>query len=224
MLDWLSFVVFPYVAITLCVVGSVVRYRLWPYSYSSLSTQFLEDRLGRWGAAPWHLGILIVLAGHLLTLCGMTVMPALTARHATLLVVEGLALACGLMAFYGLLVLTARRMTVARVRAVTGAMDGLVLALLLAQVALGIAVAIGYRWGAVWATGNLTPYVQGLLTLSPRPDLVADLPPVIKAHVLIAFAIILILPFTQLVHMLAAPVAFLWRRAQVVVWNSRPRR
>jgi nitrate reductase gamma subunit len=65
------------------------------------------------------------------------------------------------------------------------------------------------RWGSQWYPHTAVPYLQSLLSLSPRVDCVADFPWVFKVHVAGAFLILAILPFTKLVHFLFLPVAFL---------------
>ena len=62
-LDALLFVALPYAALALFFVGTVVRYRRSPFTYSSLSSQFLENRSHFWAEVPFHYGLLWVLAG-----------------------------------------------------------------------------------------------------------------------------------------------------------------
>ena len=60
------FVAFPYVAIVLAIWGGVHRYRHDRFSYSTLSSQLLENRNLFWGSVPWHYGIVVVLFAHLI--------------------------------------------------------------------------------------------------------------------------------------------------------------
>ena len=66
MSDIVLFAAFPYVAVVLAVFGGVHRYRTNRFSYSTLSSQLLENRTLFWGSVPWHYGIVIVLLAHLL--------------------------------------------------------------------------------------------------------------------------------------------------------------
>ena len=66
MSDTILFVAFPYVAVVLAIWGGVHRYRHDRFSYSTLSSQLLENRSLFWGSVPWHYGIVIVLLAHLL--------------------------------------------------------------------------------------------------------------------------------------------------------------
>src|SRR5215831_20172807 len=64
-LDQLLFAVLPYVALVLLLVVTIQRYRSQRFTYSSLSSQFLENQHHFWGLVPFHYGILVVLAGHI---------------------------------------------------------------------------------------------------------------------------------------------------------------
>jgi nitrate reductase gamma subunit len=119
----------------------------------------------------------------------------------------------------GLAVLLARR---ARLGAVTGARDWLVLALLLLQAATGVYVAYALRWGSVWYLHTAAPWLASLLRLAPRVELMAVLPPVVKLHAVNAFALIALVPLTRLVHVVSFPLSYLWRPPQVVVWRRAP--
>jgi nitrate reductase gamma subunit len=131
--------------------------------------------------------------------------------------VSGLALA--LWAAFGLVVLAGRRLGSGRVRAVTTPMDLVVLLVLAVQVASGIWIALGYRWGSFWGTAVFTPYLWSLLTLRPRPELVVSLPFILQAHVVCFFVFLTLFPFTRLVHILTLPLGYLTRPWQRVIRN-----
>ena len=119
----------------------------------------------------------------------------------------------------GLVALMLRRLTNARIRAVTTPMDIVIELLLLAQVVLGCWVALGFRWGSSWFAADLSPYLWSLVTLRPETDAVFALPWVIKLHIVGAFAIILMVPFSRLVHFVVAPLHYIVRPYQLVLWN-----
>jgi len=129
-----------------------------------------------------------------------------------------------LLAFAGMGILIVRRLSRAKLRAVTTAMDWVVLALLLIQVFLGLWTAFFFRWGAAWFIHTATPWVQSLATFRPQTETIVALPWVPKLHFLNATLLIAVLPFSRLVHLLAFPIAYLWRRLQVVIWNRLPAR
>ena len=223
-LDALLFGALPYVALAIFLLGSIGRYRGWRFSYSSLSSQFLENRALFWGSTSWHYGILIVLLAHLGALLFPGAWATLIAVPVRLYVLEVTGLALALLALVGLVVLIVRRVRYPRVRVVTSVADWLLLAILLAQVALGFWVALVYRWGSDWYLRTAVPWLLSLLTLTPRTQYVTVLPWTVKLHMLGGFLFIAILPFTRLVHLLVFPITYLWRPYQVVIWNRRAAR
>jgi nitrate reductase gamma subunit len=220
--DVLLFEVFPYVAIALAVILGVIRYRTNSYSVSSLSSQFLESRRLFWGTMSFHWGILIVLAGHLIGLLFPRSVMAFNAVPVRLAILEGTALAFGLLALLGIVLLCGRRASSARIRVVTSRWDVVLLAILFVQIATGVFTAVFYRWGSAWYVHTAVPYLVSLGRLSPDVALVASLPFMVKLHIASAFGLIAVLPMTRLIHLLAVPVAYLWRPYQLVVWNRRP--
>lgn len=110
-----------------------------------------------------------------------------------------------------------------RVRAVTTPMDWILLVVLLAQMILGLWVAVGFRWGSDWYVHTIVPWLISLFKLSPKIETVTVLPAVVKAHAVLGFAIIALFPVTRLVHIVTVPVTYLWRPYQVVLWNRRGR-
>ncbi|MBL8858437.1 MAG: respiratory nitrate reductase subunit gamma [Planctomycetes bacterium] len=213
----------PYVAVLGCIAGSIWRFRSARFSYSALSSQFLEDKSLVLGSLPWHLGIFVVLAGHAVAFLIPRVWAGLVSNPGFLWTVEAIGLAASVLALIGLTTLLVRRLTSGRVQAVTTPIDLTVLALLLAQVVLGILVAVQHSFGAAWATGTVSPYLWSLATLRPNPALVSDLPPLVQAHMALAWVLVLLIPFSRLVHIFSIPIAYLWRAPQLVVW-ANPRR
>jgi nitrate reductase gamma subunit len=197
------FGVFPYVAIILAVVVTLWRYCGNRFSYSSLSSQFLENRQLFWGSVPWHYGILFILAGHLVGFLFPRAVLGWNGVPLRLYILEGTGLAFGLLALLGLMVLTIRRASNTRIRAVTSTMDMVLLLVLLAQVAAGVGIAISYRWGSSWYSGLAVPYLWSILSLNPNIALVSNLPFLAQFHIFGAFIILALLPFTRLVHLLS---------------------
>jgi nitrate reductase gamma subunit len=215
------FGVLPYVAIILAVVATLWRYFSDRFSYSGLSSQFLENRQLFWGSVPWHYGILFILTGHLVGFLFPRTVLAWNGVPLRLYILEGTALAFGLLALLGLIVLLIRRAANARIRAVTSTMDVVLLLVLLAQVLAGVGIAVSYRWGSSWYSGIAVPYLWSLLSLSPDIALVSNLPFLVQFHIIGAFVILALLPFTRLVHLLSLPYSYLWRPYQLVIWNRR---
>jgi len=218
------FAVIPYLAVAIAVVGSIWRYRTDRFSYSSQSSQFLESRALFWGSVAWHYGILFVLGAHVIALMFWDPWAVLVSNPARLYTLEVIGLALSLLAFLGLALLLVRRLTVRRVKAVTSTMDWVLLVALATQVALGIWIALGYRWGSEWYVHTAVPWMHSLIKLNPKPEYMVSMPAIVKLHAVFGFFLIALFPFTRLVHIVTAPVTYLWRSYQVVVWNRRPAR
>lgn len=217
------FVGFPYAAILVFVIGLTLRYRNRGFTISSLSSQFLEGRKLFWGVVPFHVGLLVVMTGHLLAFLVPSAILGWNADPLRLIILEVSAFTFGLSVLVGLVALMARRLTDPRVRAVTTPMDIFIEVLLLIQVILGCWVALGYRWGASWFAADLTPYLWSLLTLTPETAAVNALPVVIKLHIFFAFLLMFMVPFTRLAHVFVAPLHYLVRPYQQVIWNWDPK-
>lgn len=215
------FVAFPYVALTIAILMAIVRYRNDRFTYSSLSSQFLENRALFWGSVPWHYGVIPILGAHVLALVFPGLWGDLIADETRLYVFEVTGLALALMTVVGLALLLARRIRNARALAVTSTMDWLLLVVLLVQVVLGTWVALVYRWGSDWYLHTAVPWLLSLLRFEPQTQYVTALPWVVKLHMLGGFLVILLFPFTRLVHLVTFPITYLWRPIQVVVWNRR---
>jgi len=167
MLDSLLYIIFPYAAFTLAVVVTIQRFFKRGFTYSSLSSQFLESDELFYGSVPWHIGILIVLTGHVIGFAIPRQVLWWNGVPARLYVLEITALLFGLLALVGIVSLIIRRITSARIRAVTSIMDIVVLLVLLVQVALGVYVALFYRWGSSWYATSAVPYLRSLFVLQP---------------------------------------------------------
>lgn len=221
MLDILLFVVFPYVAVALAVGGTIYRYLTNQFSFTSLSSQFLESDIQFWGSTLWHYGIIPTLVIHLAGFAIPKVMAALHGTPETLYLAELAGKVLGIMALVGAGAMFYRRVASSKVRMVTTPADWVVLVLLITQVALGLMIAFMYRWGATWYLHTVTPWVASLATFQPAPQYVASLPWIPKLHFLNATLLIAVFPFGRLVHMVSFPVTYLWRRFQLVIWTRR---
>lgn len=218
-LTGLLYTVYPYVAMILFFGVSITRYRHSKFSFSSLSSQFLEDEILFSGSVAWHLGILTVLAGHILAFLFPRSFLAWNDVPLRLYILEVFSLVAGLLALIGLVQLIIRRATKPRVRAVTSGMDVAVLALLLFQVGTGVFIALFYRWGTSWYAASMVPYIKSIFLLRPDYTPLIAAPLLVRIHVLGAITFVALLSFTRLVHFLVWPLHYLWRPPQVVIWN-----
>lgn len=224
MIDTVLYIVFPYVAVILAIGGGIYRYLHDRYSYSSFSSQFLENRGLFWGSVPWHYGIVLILLAHIVAALFPGLWGALLSDPLRLYVLEITGWALGFLTILGLGLLIVRRMSHPRLLAVTTLMDWIVLIALLLQVVLGVGIAVAYRWGGLWYLYTAVPWLASLAKLSPQIETIATLPHWVKAHILMGFVIIALFPFTRLVHIVSFPLSYLWRPYQLVIWNRRERR
>ncbi len=214
----LLFVALPYVAIVVFLVGVIYRYRSRGFTYSSLSSQFVEDRGIRLPVLLFHVGVLAVFVLHLAMFLLPSAVIAWNSNPTRLLIHESLAVAFGICAFVGLIGLLIRRFMFPRLQVVTSRMDVVIELLLIGQFLLGLWTALGYRWGSTWFASDLSPYLLSIFTGSPSIEAVSNMPTVIRLHVVGAFLILALFPFTRLVHFLVAPLHYTWRRYQQVIW------
>lgn len=217
--DMLMFVVLPYVAIALFAAGCTERLLRHPSTLTSRSSQFLENRQHFWAMVPFHAGILAVLAGHLVAFVAPSLLSGWTASLPRLYALEVFSLACGLLAAGGLALALFRRSSIVPIRRATTTLDWIVLAVLLIQLSTGVSVALSQRWGSSWFPSVAAPYLWSLVTLRPDIAAISALPVTIKLHVGGAWLLIAVFPFTRLVHVLKAPIPYLWRRPQIVRWH-----
>jgi nitrate reductase gamma subunit len=211
--------VLPYVAVAVAVVGALRRFRSLRDTVTTSSSQLLESRLQYWGSVSWHYAILLVLAAHLVAIFLPGLATAALSSTGRLLAIEVTGLALGLTALLGLVVLGIRRLGL---RGETTWLDWAVMALLLVQVATGVYTSVSARWGYAWFPHVATPWLASLVRLSPRVDLLAGMPWPFQVHALNAFVLLALAPYTRLAHVFVAPVEYLWRLPQVVIWR-RPR-
>ncbi len=220
-LDTFLFVALPYVCLFTFLLMTIHRYRMQSFSYSSLSSQFLENKHHFWAVVPFHYGILAVTVGHLIAFFIPRSILVWNSHPLRLYILEVSALACGLLTLIGLAGIVVRRVTTTKIRRVTTPTDWILFAMLLLQTISGVAIALFHPWGSSWFASNLTPYLWSIFKLNPEISYVAAMPHLVKAHIVLAFLTIGFFPFTRLVHLLVIPNPYLWRKPQVVRWYGR---
>ncbi len=217
-LNLFLFAVLPYVALFAFLLVSIQRYSKRGFSYSSLSSQFLENKVHFWGLVPFHYGILILLLGHLLLFLIPEQVLSWNRVPLRLYLLEAAGFIGGLFAMVGLVHIVARRFASDRNRTITTAADWIVLSVLLFQVGTGLFTAVFSRWGSSWFASSLSPYLMSLFTFKPNLAYVTPLPLLVKLHIIGAYLFFLLFPFTRLVHILVVPNPYLWRKPQMVRW------
>ncbi len=218
-LDQFAFQIYPYIAMAVFFIGSWARFDRGMYTWRTGSSQLLSSRGMRLGSNLFHVGILVVLGGHLVGLLTphSVYSVVISASHKQLLamVVGGV---FGLMCLAGLSILLVRRLTNPRVRATGTIGDTLILVLLLIQLLLGlytIVVSTHHMDGSVMIL--LADWAQHIVTFRwGAANFVMSVPWVYKAHLFLGMTLFLVAPFTRLVHVWSIPVSYLWRPYQVV--------
>lgn len=222
MVDTFLFGGMPYIFIMIAIVGSIWRYTSNRYSWSSQSSQFVENKTLFFGSFPWHYGIITILLWHILGLLIPSAVLLWNAVPVRLYIAELTGLALAFLALFGLLAFVYRRLTNTRVKALTTSWDVLLLIVLIIQVVTGIGNAILYRWGSNWYAASAVPWMWSVFTLNPNVDFVANLPLITKVHIFNAMIFIGLIPFTRLVHFIVInPYKYLVRPYQVVRWYRR---
>lgn len=214
-INQLAFGWYPYLAVTVLVVGSILRFDANQFSWRSQSSQFLRRKQMVWGSNLFHMGILVLLAGHFVgLLTPINVFDALGISHGlkqtAALVVGGLA---GVMAFIGCSLLLHRRLSDPRIWRSSSWGDITVLILIWMQLILGIATT---WWTLEYLDGSemvhFMNWANGILTLDPSaPQAIQDVALVYKLHIILGLTLFLITPFTRLVHVWSAPIWYLLR-------------
>jgi nitrate reductase gamma subunit len=224
MRDTLNHIVFgwyPYLCLTVFLVGSLLRFDREQYSWRSGSSQLLRRRQLMWGSNLFHVGILIIFAGHFVgLLTPIWTFDMMGVEHgfkqSLAIVVGGVA---GVACFIGLTLLVHRRLFDPRIRRTSSFGDIAILLMLYLQLTLGLAtipVSLGHLDGHEMV--KFMNWAQGIVTLQPGASaLVANVSPVFKLHIFIGMTIFLVFPFTRLVHVWSAPIWYLGRRGYQVV-------
>lgn len=211
---------YPYIVISVFLIGSLIRFDREQYTWRSGSSQLLTRKLMRVGSNCFHIGVIAVLAGHFVGLLtphelyhaiGLSV----PAKQLMAMCIGGV---FGMICFIGLSLLIYRRLTDPRVRATSSSMDIAILLLLYVQLILGLSsilVSAGHLDGGEML--KLAGWAQRIVTFrGDASDMLADVHPIFKTHILLGMTIFLIFPFSRLVHIWSAPVGYIGRPYQLV--------
>lgn len=211
---------YPYIALSVFLIGSWVRFDREQYTWRSGSSQLLRRRLLRVGSNCFHIGVLVILAGHFVGLLtpheiytglGLSV----EAKQLLAMVVGGVA---GILCFVGITLLVYRRLSDPRIRATSSVMDITILLMIYAQLSLGL---ISIIVSAQHLDGSemlkLADWAQRIVTLrGGAADRIIDVSPIFKLHIMLGMTLFLLFPFSRLVHIWSVPVGYVGRRYQVV--------
>lgn len=210
---------YPYLAGTVFLFGSLVRFDYGQYTWKTGSSQMLSTKNMRLASNLFHIGIITIFFGHLVGL----LTPHWMYEHFLLpstkqllaVVIGGIA---GVLCVIGGVMLLYRRMFNPRVRASSSKMDTLILAILLIQACLGLTTiffTLGHMDGEMMLT--LASWAQAIVFFNGgAANYLQDVSWIFKLHIFLGLTIILLFPFTRLVHVWSAPFGYLTRRYQLV--------
>lgn len=212
---------FPYVALSVFLLGSLVRFDREQYTWKASSTQLLSGRRMRLGSNLFHIGIILLFFGHFVGL--LTPAPLYHAFGLSAATKQVLAMTAGgifgTLCLIGIAILLHRRLTDARVRAASSGMDTFILALLAGQLVLGlltIPLSAGHPEGGTMLA--LADWAQGIVTFqgASAAAYITEVHWLYKLHLLGGLLMFLVFPFTRLVHVWSAPVWYFGRTYQIV--------
>lgn len=215
------FTYYPYLCLTVFLVGSLIRFDRDQYTWKTDSSQMLRKRTLRWGSNLFHIGILFLFFGHLFGLLtphwfyeGL-----ISARNKQLLAIYSGG-AAGAVCFAGLSLLLSRRLSDPRIRLTSRRTDIAILVILWVQLFLGL-ITLPYSFrhadGSVMLV--LADWSQRVLTFrAGGADHLVNLDWPYKAHLILGMTIFLLFPFSRLVHVWSGfgALAYLFRPYQVV--------
>ena len=236
-LDTFLFGLYPYICLTVFLLGSLIRFDRDQYTWKSDSSQLLKAGQLKLGSNLFHVGVLFLFFGHLF---GMLTPHFLYesfisagTKHLLAMTAGGIA---GTLGFVGVSLLLHRRLTEPRIRINSKTSDIVLLVLLWLQLALGL---VTLPLSAQHLDGGmmmvLAEWAQRIVTFrAGAPELLAEVSWVFKAHMFLGMSIFFIFPFTRLVHVWSGfgAAAYLIRPYQVVrsrrlnvpVGHNQPRR
>lgn len=220
--DLFWWVAVPYLALGIFVVGHIWRWRYDQFGWTSRSTQLQESRWLKWGSPIFHYATFAAIAGHVLGIlipAWFTDFLGIT-EHTYHLFAAGAGTVAAVLVILGVLILAARRLFIARVRATTSPVDWFALILLLAIIITGIiptlfnllAEPYDYR-------STVSVWFRSLFTGQPDVAAITAAPMIYQIHAAASWLIIAAWPFTRLVHAWNLPLWFLWR--PFIVYRSR---
>ncbi|GAB3156395.1 respiratory nitrate reductase subunit gamma [Micromonospora sonneratiae] len=220
--DLFWWVVLPYIALAVFVVGHIWRWRYDQFGWTSRSSELQERRLLKWGGPLFHYATFAAIIGHIIG-----ILVPVSATHAMGIseaVYHEFASISGFIAAVlvigGVVILAGRRLLVARVRATTDAVDYLALILLLLVILTGIVPTLfsllsqGYDYRT-----TVAPWFRSLFLFQPDVRAITEAPLIYQIHAVSAWLIFIVWPFSRLVHAWSIPLFYLWR--PFIVYRSR---
>ncbi|MHB1291247.1 MAG: respiratory nitrate reductase subunit gamma [Sulfuricella sp.] len=216
------FGVYPYIALTVFVLGSWLRFDREQYTWKSDSSQLLSKDNMRVASNLFHVGVIAIFFGHAVGLLTphswFQAMGVSDMQHQYLAITVGAIF--GGMGFIGGAMLWLRRMFNRRISATSRGSDKLILTWLMITLMLGLStipVSMGHAdHGDPGVMIALADWVQSIVYLHPNPELLLNVDTVFRTHLFFGMTVFLLFPFTRLVHVWSVPLGYLGRSYQIV--------
>ena len=221
----LLFGIYPYIALSIFLLGSLIRFDREQYTWKSDSSQLLRLKQLRLGSNLFHIGILFLFFGHaagLLTPHWLYESLGLSTPDKQMLAIVSGGLA-GLACLAGVVILLHRRLTEPRIRATSKPMDIIIMVWILATLVLGlisILYSLQHKEGSVMLA--LGDWAQHIVTFrAGAAEFIVSVPFIYKIHLFFGMTLFVLFPFSRLVHVWSgfAAVSYVTRAWQLV----RPR-
>ena len=221
-LNQFVFGIYPYIALTIFLLGSLLRFEREQYTWKSDSSQLLFEGQLRVGNILFHVGILGLFFGHLVgLLTPLWIWDALGVTHSFKQLVAMVAGGVmGVICLAGLALLMQRRFGNARISAVTRIGDKVLLLWILGTLLLGLATIYGsaqHRDGGEMVL--LMTWAQHVMTFrGDAASFMEGASLIFRLHMFMGMTLFVIFPFTRLVHAWSgfASVTYLGRPWQLV--------
>ncbi|MHC5251591.1 respiratory nitrate reductase subunit gamma [Listeria kieliensis] len=217
-------VIVPYLVLASFIVGHIFRYRYDQFSVTAKSSEMLEKKQLMIGSLLFHIGIIFVIGGHFV---GLVIPESWTAalgisEHVYHIFAVGIGSIFGVMTFVGMFLLTFRRLSNPGVRKISSAGDIIVNVTLLLTVLLGMSSTL---FGTQEIPGfdyreSISIWFRQLFLFRPDASLMVHVPVLFKLHILSAFVIFGLFPYTRLVHAWSVPLSYLKRR--YIIYRKNP--
>ncbi|MFA7095905.1 MAG: respiratory nitrate reductase subunit gamma [Gammaproteobacteria bacterium] len=214
--------VYPYLAGTVFLIGSWIRFDREQYTWKTDSTQLLSKRNMRLASNLFHIGIIAIFFGHLIGL--LTPHSVFLALGVSDMAHQNLAIAAGsifgTLCLIGGTMLWLRRVTNPRVRAAGRRMDVFILSWIMLTLLLGLStIPVSMNHAAHGNPGvmiALAEWAQSVVTFRADPSLLKDVDLIFKIHLFFGMTLFLLFPFSRLVHIWSVPLGYLGRAYQIV--------
>ena len=201
---WIYSVLFaylPYVAFGIFIAGLIWRIRHANPTIQALSTQFLSnDKMIKWGSlAPEPLYIWLM---------------SNETKRLLAIIMGG---AAGIIALIGITLMMVRRFSNERGSVRSSFADKAIVVLIFVQILTGLLGTYVTSQSPLEAYMTIDHWAQGLFIFKPDSWIhLLDTSLIHKIHILLGFLIVIVFPFTKLMHMVATPLQYLFRPNKVI--------